>query len=113
LKTQPNGRAGVACEPEGLRTERTELQGDGTVRGTGEYVDTPVQAVYRAVGYLSSHLPGLPFDHQAGVMINDRGRVLDMDDVPLPGLYVTGWIKRRPIGLIGHTTTPASPRSPN
>ncbi|WP_343238200.1 FAD-dependent oxidoreductase [Streptomyces sp. SID13031] len=93
---------------EGLRTERTELQGDGTVRGTGEYVDTPVEAVYRAVGYLSSHLPGLPFDHQAGVMTNDRGRVLDMDDVPLVGLYVTGWIKRGPIGLIGHTKSDAA-----
>jgi ferredoxin--NADP+ reductase len=93
---------------EGLRTERTELQGDGTVKGTGEYVDTPVQAVYRAVGYLSSQLPGLPFDHQAGVMVNDRGRVLDLDDVPLPGLYVTGWIKRGPIGLIGHTKSDAA-----
>ncbi|MFC0626189.1 FAD-dependent oxidoreductase [Kribbella deserti] len=93
---------------EGLRTERTELQGDGTARGTGEYVDTPVQAVYRAVGYLSSHLPGLPFDHQAGVMTNDRGRVLGMDDIPLPGLYVTGWVKRGPIGLIGHTKSDAA-----
>ncbi|WP_328993302.1 FAD-dependent oxidoreductase [Kribbella sp. NBC_01245] len=93
---------------EGLRTERTELQGDGSVRGTGEYVDTPVQAVYRAVGYLSSHLPGLPFDHQAGVMTNDRGRVLGMDDIPLVGLYVTGWIKRGPIGLIGHTKSDAA-----
>ncbi|WBQ03521.1 FAD-dependent oxidoreductase [Kribbella sp. CA-293567] len=93
---------------EALRTERTELQGDGTVKGTGEYVDTPVQAVYRAVGYLSSHLPGLPFDHQAGVMTNDRGRVLDMDDVPLTGTYVTGWIKRGPIGLIGHTKSDAA-----
>jgi ferredoxin--NADP+ reductase len=93
---------------EGLRTERTELQGDGSVRGTGEYVDTPVQAVYRAVGYLSSHLPGLPFDHQAGVMVNDRGRVLDMDGVPLVGVFVTGWVKRGPIGLIGHTKSDAA-----
>ncbi|WP_328324827.1 FAD-dependent oxidoreductase [Kribbella sp. NBC_00382] len=93
---------------EGLRTERTELQGDGTVKGTGVYVDTPVQAVYRAVGYLSSHLPGVPFDHQAGVIVNDRGRVLDIDDVPLTGLYTTGWIKRGPIGLIGHTKSDAA-----
>ena len=47
----------------GLRTERTELTGDGNVRGTGEFHDWDVQAVYRAVGYLSSHLPELPFDH--------------------------------------------------
>jgi len=36
----------------GLRTERTELTGDGNVRGTGEFHDWDVQAVYRAVGYL-------------------------------------------------------------
>ncbi|WP_405056711.1 FAD-dependent oxidoreductase [Kribbella sp. NBC_01505] len=93
---------------EALRTEKTQLQGDGTARGTGEYVDTPVQAVYRAVGYLSSHLPELPFDHQAGVITNDRGRVLDLDGVPLEGMYVTGWIKRGPIGLIGHTKSDAA-----
>ncbi|WUJ67748.1 FAD-dependent oxidoreductase [Kribbella soli] len=93
---------------EGLRTERMQLQGDGTVKGTGEYVDTPVQAVYRAVGYLSSHLPEIPFDHHAGVIANDGGRVLDLDGVRLPGLYVTGWIKRGPVGLIGHTKSDAA-----
>ncbi|MDT8910419.1 FAD-dependent oxidoreductase [Amycolatopsis sp. PS_44_ISF1] len=87
----------------GLRTERTEYTGDGTVRGTGEFHDWDVQAVYRAVGYLSTHLPEIPFDHVAGVVPNQAGRVLDLDDNQLPGVYVTGWIKRGPIGLIGHT----------
>ncbi len=87
----------------GLRTERTELTGDGNVRGTGEFHEWDVQAVYRAVGYLSSHLPELPFDHVAGVVPNQAGRVLDLDENQLPGVYVTGWIKRGPIGLIGHT----------
>ena len=63
----------------GIRTERTELVGDGTVRGTGEYVDTPVQAVYRAVGYFSSPLADVAFDDVAGVIPNDEGRVLDED----------------------------------
>ncbi|MBB4687188.1 ferredoxin--NADP+ reductase [Amycolatopsis jiangsuensis] len=87
----------------GLRTERTEYAGDGTVRGTGEFRDWDVQAVYRAVGYLSSHLPEIPFDHVAGVIPNDAGRVLDLDEDQVPGVYVTGWIKRGPVGLIGHT----------
>ncbi|HEY3468402.1 MAG TPA: FAD-dependent oxidoreductase [Amycolatopsis sp.] len=87
----------------GLRTERTELTGDGTVRGTGEFHDWDVQAVYRAVGYLSSHLAEIPFDHAAGVVPNEAGRVLDLDENQLPGVYVTGWIKRGPVGLIGHT----------
>ncbi|WP_328612250.1 pyridine nucleotide-disulfide oxidoreductase [Amycolatopsis sp. NBC_00345] len=87
----------------GLRTERTEYTGDGGVRGTGEFHDWDVQAVYRAVGYLSTHLPEVPFDHVAGVVPNQAGRVLDLDENQLPGVYVTGWIKRGPIGLIGHT----------
>ncbi|WP_324649533.1 FAD-dependent oxidoreductase [Georgenia sp. H159] len=91
----------------GIRTERTELAGDGTVRGTGEFVDTPVQAVYRAVGYFSSSLDGVAFDDVAGVIPNDEGRVLDGDGVIVPGLYATGWIKRGPVGLIGSTKSDA------
>ena len=91
----------------GIRTERTELVGDGTVRGTGEYVDTPVQAVYRAVGYFSSPLADVAFDDVAGVIPNDEGRVLDGDGAIVPGLYATGWIKRGPVGLIGSTKSDA------
>ena len=87
----------------GLRTERTELTGDGNVRGTGQFHDWDVQAVYRAVGYLSTELPEIPFDQASGTVPNEAGRVLDLDDERLPGVYVTGWIKRGPIGLIGHT----------
>src|SRR6187431_500677 len=38
----------------GVRVERTALTGDGNSRGTGEFIDFPVQAVYRAVGYWGS-----------------------------------------------------------
>ncbi|MFD9702812.1 FAD-dependent oxidoreductase [Lentzea sp. NPDC059081] len=87
----------------GLRTETQELTGDGNVRGTGVHTDWEVQAVYRAVGYLSTHLPGIPFDHVSGTIPHLAGRVLDLDEVPMPGVYTTGWVKRGPIGLIGHT----------
>lgn len=93
---------------EAIRTERTELQGDGTVRGTGEFTDWPVQAVYRAVGYRSSQLVDVPFDDAAGVIPNEGGRVIDLDGVRVPGVYATGWVKRGPIGLIGHTKSDAS-----
>ena len=92
----------------GLRTEITELDGTGNVRGTGEFKDWPVQAVYRAIGYYSDNLPGLPFDSQSGVLPNDGGHVLDIDGSPLPGVYATGWIKRGPVGLIGHTKSDAA-----
>jgi ferredoxin--NADP+ reductase len=87
---------------EGLRTERTELLGDGNVKGTGVTRDWDVQAVYRCVGYRSTVLPGLPWDDRNHVVPHDAGRVLD-DGVQVPGLYVNGWVKRGPVGLIGHT----------
>jgi len=88
---------------EGFRTERTELTGDGNVRGTGVIHDWPVQAVYRCVGYRSTEIPGLPWDPRNHVVPHAAGRVLDLDGNPLPGIYVNGWIKRGPVGLIGHT----------
>ncbi|MGW5076264.1 FAD-dependent oxidoreductase [Rhodococcus sp. NPDC004095] len=87
----------------GLRTERTELDGTGNVRGTGKFNDWDVTAVYRAVGYLSQNIAKLPFDDQAGTIPNEAGRVIDEDGTHIAGTYVTGWIKRGPVGLIGHT----------
>ncbi|GGF21052.1 FAD-dependent oxidoreductase [Williamsia phyllosphaerae] len=86
----------------GLRTERTQLDGTGNVKPTGKMTDWDLGAVYRAVGYLSDNLPQIPFDEQAGVIPNEAGRIFD-DGEHLVGLYTTGWVKRGPIGLIGHT----------
>ncbi|MFZ2242288.1 MAG: pyridine nucleotide-disulfide oxidoreductase, partial [Gordonia amarae] len=86
----------------GLRTERTELDGTGNVKPTGQTTDWEIGALYRAVGYLSDSLPEIPFDSQAGVIPNEAGRIFD-EGAHLPGLYTTGWIKRGPVGLIGHT----------
>lgn len=92
-----------------LRTERTHSpNADGKVEGTGQHTYWDVQGVYRAVGYRSTALPGLPFDERAAVVPNDEGRVLDLDGEPIPGTYVTGWVKRGPVGLIGHTKSDAA-----
>ncbi|GAA4379541.1 FAD-dependent oxidoreductase [Paeniglutamicibacter cryotolerans] len=87
----------------GIKFERQELDGTGNVRGTGEFLDYPVQAVYRAIGYFGSELDQLEFDERRGVIPNEGGRVLGADGTHVPGLYATGWIKRGPVGLIGHT----------
>lgn len=94
----------------GLRTERQELDGNGGVVGTGTMHDWPVDAVYRAVGYFGSPLSEIPFDADRGVIPNVEGRVhqgtshADAAAEPVvPGVYATGWIKRGPVGLIGHT----------
>ncbi|MEB7446476.1 FAD-dependent oxidoreductase [Arthrobacter koreensis] len=87
----------------GIKMERTELDGTGNARGTGEIIDYPVQAVYRAVGYFGSELPEVGYDSRRGVIPNEGGRVVDTSGAPVPGIYTTGWIKRGPVGLIGHT----------
>lgn len=91
----------------GFRYERTEPDGHGGVRGTGEIREVAVQSVYRAVGYFGSPLDGIPFDDRYGVIPNHEGQVLGDDNQKVPGVYATGWIKRGPVGLIGHTKSDA------
>jgi ferredoxin--NADP+ reductase len=101
----------VLGDPEtgvtGFRYERTKPDGAGGVVGTGEFREVEVGAVYRAVGYFGSPLDGVPFDEVRGVIPNREGQVLDARDRVVPGLYATGWIKRGPVGLIGHTKSDA------
>lgn len=90
-----------------VRFEKTKLDGTGNVVGTGEIIEYPVQALYRAVGYFGSEIDGIPFDHKYGVIANQEGRVVDSAGTYIPGVYCTGWIKRGPVGLIGHTKADA------
>jgi ferredoxin--NADP+ reductase len=58
--------------------------------------------VFRSVGYRGVPVPGVPFDHRAGRIPTEAGRVLDPETGgSLPGLYAAGWIKRGPTGVIG------------
>ena len=91
-----------------IRYERTASDGEGGVRGTGEIRELEIQALYRAVGYFGSPLPGIPFDPEHGVIPNHEGQVLRKgDNERMYGVYATGWIKRGPVGLIGHTKSDA------
>jgi ferredoxin--NADP+ reductase len=96
-----------AGQVAGIKIERTKLDGTGNVKPTGEFREFPIQAIYRAVGYFGSELSEVPFDEKAGVIPNDKGRVLDSDGKHIQGVYATGWIKRGPVGLIGHTKSDA------
>lgn len=80
-----------------LMRNRLELKA-GRVRAvpTGDVEDIPVDLVFRSVGYHGVSLPDLPFDETAGVIPNAAGRVTGV-----PGVYVAGWIKRGPSGVIG------------
>lgn len=91
----------------GIRVEKTQLQtnsiGSVVAVGTGQFEEYPVQLVLKSIGYKSLPLEGTVFDARAGIIPNVAGRVLKErggDDAD-PGLYVCGWIKRGPTGLIG------------
>jgi ferredoxin/flavodoxin---NADP+ reductase len=89
----------------GVRIERNAIAAreDGTLaaRGTGTFEELPAQLVFRSIGYRGVPLPGIPFDADRGLIRNAGGRVCGEDGAPLPGEYVTGWIKRGPSGVIG------------
>jgi ferredoxin--NADP+ reductase len=92
----------------GLTLERTRLDGNGSFQGTGELETLDVQMVLRSVGYQSVPLDGVPFDERNATVPNDQGRVLGPDGAPLPGEYVSGWLKRGPTGVIGTNKSDAA-----
>jgi ferredoxin/flavodoxin---NADP+ reductase len=76
----------------------------GTLRPqpTDIFEELPVGLVFRSVGYRGVPLPGVPFDDRWGVILNQKGRVLDPETLqPVSGIYTAGWIKRGPTGVIG------------
>jgi ferredoxin--NADP+ reductase len=102
VKTDQDGRV------SSFVYERTRPDGEGGVVGTGEMREVEIQALYRAVGYFGSPLDGVPFDTRHGVIPNREGQVLSTDsNQRVSGVYATGWIKRGPVGLIGHTKSDA------
>ena len=71
-------------------------------KATTERDSLPVGLVFRSVGYRGVPLPGVPFNEAWGVILNERGRVLDpATKQPIVGEYTAGWIKRGPTGVIG------------
>jgi len=91
---------------ERIEIERNTVDGD-RVRGTGELEELEAGLVVRAIGYRAEPVPGLPFDERNGIVPNEAGRVV-RDGVPVPGAYVTGWIKRGPTGVIGTNKSDAT-----
>jgi ferredoxin--NADP+ reductase len=89
---------------ESVVLERTRLAGPAfqqRAEGTGTYRTIAADAVFRSIGYAGMPMPGLPFDGRTKIVPNVAGRVCDTDGAVIPRLYVTGWIKRGPTGIIG------------
>ena len=88
----------------GVEVERTRLEGvAGRQRavGTGVKDTIPCQLLLRSVGYEAAPFAGLQIDPITRGLRHLKGRVLSHDGAPIPGLYVTGWLKRGPVGILG------------
>jgi ferredoxin/flavodoxin---NADP+ reductase len=79
---------------EGIELVRNELDANERAVPTDERETLPCGLVFRSVGYHGVELPGLVFDLKSGTIPNEGGCVE-------PGVYVAGWIKRGPTGVIG------------
>lgn len=88
-----DGSGGVGCVV--LRKNSLVEQGDRLRPQPTELTEElPAEVVFRSVGYRGVPLPGLPFRDDWAVIPSDQGRVN-------LGVYVGGWIKRGPTGVIG------------
>ena len=104
----------------GVRLEHTALQdcssnGSGVSSqkavGTGITSDLPAQLVLESIGYKSTPIEGAPFNPKLGIIPNILGQVLEDNQngstsggstsSVVPGLFVCGWLKRGPSGIIG------------
>jgi len=105
FKVSPVALVGEQGSVSALRLERNRLvpgKWGVAAEGTGVVEELPVGLVVRAVGYRSLPLAEVPFDEKRAIVPNERGRVVDpATGAAVPGLYVTGWVKRGPTGLIG------------
>ncbi len=79
---------------EGIELVRNKLDANERAVATDEHETLACGLVFRSVGYRGVALPGVPFDERSGTIPNEAGRVE-------PGVYVAGWIKRGPTGVIG------------
>lgn len=89
----------------GMKVGRNRLEPSSSgrlgARSTGDTFDWPVGLVFRSVGYRGVALPDIPFREDWGIVWNEKGRVTDESGTVVPGVYVGGWIKRGPTGVIG------------
>jgi adrenodoxin-NADP+ reductase len=71
----------------------------------------PATVAFRSIGYKSEPLPGMndlgvPFDIRKGIISNVQGRVETSsatENAQLQSVYVAGWAKRGPTGVIAST----------
>ena len=89
---------------EAVSLGRYTLQGEAgvqsAIRTTSDPIIRPCGLAVLANGYRGVRIPGVPFDEKRGTFPNRDGRLV-CDGEIVPRIYVAGWIKRGPGGVIG------------
>ncbi|MFD4428317.1 FAD-dependent oxidoreductase [Nocardia sp. NPDC058497] len=85
---------------EFAHNELTEENGQLVATATDRTETLGTGLVLRSIGYRGVPVAGLPFDERRGIVPSEHGRVIEATE-PVPGVYVSGWIKRGPRGVIG------------
>ncbi len=98
---------------EAVRIGRNVLTRSDTgrvsVKPTGEEEIMETDVVFRAIGYLVAPIAGVPYDPERKRIPHTLGQVLaGPDGTAVPGLFVAGWAKRGPSGVIGTNKPDAS-----
>ena len=72
---------------------------DDVVTGSDEVIELPCDLLITAIGYEAAEIPGIT---------NERGRVANNEGKIRDGVYVVGWAKRGPSGVIGTNKSDSS-----
>ncbi|MGW0038842.1 4Fe-4S binding protein [Gordonia sp. NPDC003376] len=104
VPTAPHIRFAFGRTPDHLEVTDGRVGGVAVTRSDGSTDRLDAGLVLGAIGYRGRPVPGLPFDESTGTIRHDAGRIVDADGA-VPGMYVTGWIKRGPSGFIGTNKT--------
>lgn len=83
----------VVPNPDGGRARCVPIDGANFTINAG--------MLLRSIGYRVEPLPGLPYDEQKNVIRNDGGHVIGDDGEPMGRVWVTGWARRGPSGVLG------------
>ena len=86
------------------------IVGDASVTGVEVVADRPgseprtntipAQLVVHCVGFSANELHWLPFDTGKGTVRHIQGRVMSANGDPMKRVYVVGWLKRGPQGVV-------------
>jgi ferredoxin--NADP+ reductase len=103
FRLSPERLEGEAGRVKQFVFRRNALRGkpfEQSAAPTEDLLSVDCGLVFGSIGYRGRPMGRVPFDFRRGVVPNRKGRV-ECDGTAVDGLYVTGWLKRGPTGIIG------------